>query len=250
MCGREGYESLLNTDMKRELNQMGRFLTMVVEYKHKIGFKGQILVEPKPKEPTAHQYDFDTATVYGFLKHFGLENEVKMNLEGNHALLAGHSFEHEIATAANFGILGSLDINRGDPLLGWDTDQFPVDLYSMTLAMYHVILGGGLGIGGMNFDAKVRRQSIDPADLIHAHIGGVDLCARAFQIAAKMVEDGKLAKAVSQRYEGWDKAEAKAMLDGSLSLDQIAARAVEANVAPKPKSGGQERLENLVTSYL
>lgn len=247
--GREGYETLLNTDMKQELAQLGRFLTLVVEYKHKIGFNGQILLEPKPKEPTSHQYDFDTATVYGFLKHYGLEKEVKVNIEANHALLAGHSFEHEIATAANFEILGSLDINRGDPLLGWDTDQFPVDLYSMTLAMYHVILGGGLGLGGMNFDAKVRRQSFEPEDLIHAHIGGADICARAFLIAAKIVEDGKLKAAVSKRYAGWSTSEAQDMLSGKLTLEQIAAKTEAGEINPKPRSGRQEALENLITSY-
>jgi xylose isomerase len=226
--GREGYETLLNTSLKHELEQMGRMLALVVEYKHKIGFSGQILLEPKPKEPTAHQYDFDAATVYGFLKRFGLESEVKVNLEGNHALLAGHTFEHEIATAADLGILGSLDINRGDPLLGWDTDQFPVDLYSMTLAMYHVIQTGGLGQGGMNFDAKVRRQSFEPEDLLHAHIGGVDLCARA----------------------GWNLPENQAMLAGKESLDAIAARSEERNIDPKPRSGRQEQLENLINHYL
>jgi xylose isomerase len=248
--GREGYETILNTDMKHELEQMGRFLTLVVEYKHKIGFKGQILIEPKPKEPTSHQYDFDTATVYGFLKQFGLEKEVKVNLEANHALLAGHSFEHEITTAANLGILGSLDINRGDPLLGWDTDQFPVDLYSMTLSMYHVILGGGLGPGGMNFDAKVRRQSFEPADMIYAHIGGADICARAFLIAAKIFEEGKLKKAVDDRYAGWNSAEARKMFDGKMTLDEIAAKAEKDAINPQPKSGRQEWLENLVSSYL
>jgi xylose isomerase len=247
--GREGYETLLNTDMKQELQQLGRFLTLVVAYKHKIGFKGQILIEPKPKEPTAHQYDFDAATVYGFLKHFGLENEVKVNLEANHALLAGHSFEHEIATAANFGILGSLDINRGDPLLGWDTDQFPVDLHSMTLAMYHVIKAGGLHQGGMNFDAKIRRQSIDPEDLIHAHIGGIDLCARAFLIAARLFEEGRLAEAVTARYAGWCIPENRAMINGELTLDAIAAHTEAKEIDPAPRSGRQERLENLISSY-
>lgn len=247
--GREGYETLLNTDMKQELQQLGRFLTLVVEYKHKIGFKGQILIEPKPKEPTAHQYDFDTATVFGFLKHFGLENEVKVNLEANHALLAGHSFEHEIATAANFGILGSLDINRGDPLLGWDTDQFPIDLQSMTQAMYYVIKAGGLDTGGMNFDAKIRRQSIEPEDLIHAHIGGVDLCARAFLTAARIFEDGHLAKEVADRYAGWDTPRGHAMLNGELSLDTIAAQTEAQELSPSPRSGRQERLENLVSRY-
>ncbi len=248
--GREGYETLLNTDLAHELKQLGRFLSLVVNYKHNIGFTGQILVEPKPKEPTAHQYDFDTATVYGFLKEYGLEKEVKVNLEANHALLAGHSFEHEIATAATFGILGSLDINRGDPLLGWDTDQFPADLYSMALSMYHVIKAGGLGMGGMNFDAKVRRQSFTPEDMIHAHVGGVDLCARAFLIAAKMVEDGKLQAAVDARYGDWNKPENTAMLDGTLSLDQIAAKAESQGIWPSPRSGKQEQLENLVQRYL
>jgi xylose isomerase len=248
--GREGYETLLNTSLKRELEQMGRMLTLVVEYKHKIGFSGQILLEPKPKEPTVHQYDFDTATVFGFLKRFGLENEVKVNLEANHALLAGHTFEHEIATAADLGILGSLDINRGDPLLGWDTDQFPTDLYSMTLAMYHVIQAGGLGRGGMNFDAKVRRQSTEPEDLLHAHIGGVDMCARAFLIAAKIHEEGRLADIVDARYAGWNLPENKAMLAGKEPLETIAARSEERNINPQPRSGRQEQLENLINRYL
>ena len=247
--GREGYETLLNTDMKQELQQLGRFLTLVVEYKHKIGFTGQILIEPKPKEPTVHQYDFDTATVFGFLKQFGLEDEVKVNLEANHALLAGHTFEHEISTAANLGILGSLDINRGDPLLGWDTDQFPNDLQSITLAMYYVIKAGGLGKGGMNFDAKIRRQSIDPEDLIHAHIGGIDLCARAFLTAARLFEEGQLAREVAARYAGWETPQGRAMLSGELSLDEIAARAEAEDLTITPRSGRQERLENLVSRY-
>ncbi len=242
--GREGYETLLNTDMKQELEQFARLLQLVVDYKHKIGFKGQILLEPKPKEPTAHQYDFDTATVYGFLKKHGLENEVKVNLEANHALLAGHSFEHEIATAADLGILGSLDINRGDPLLGWDTDQFPNDLYSMTLSMYHVIRNGGLGLGGMNFDAKIRRQSIDAEDLIYAHIGGADLCAHAFLLAAKMWEQGTLKDVIRNRYAGWAKPEYQDILSGKLTLEQIADKAEKGNLNPQPRSGKQELLEN------
>ena len=248
--GREGYETLLNTDLAQEIEQLGRFLSLVVEYKHKIGFKGQILLEPKPKEPTAHQYDFDTATVFGFLQKFGLEKEVKVNLEANHALLAGHSFEHEIATAASFGLLGSLDINRGDPLLGWDTDQFPNDLGAMTMSMYHVIGAGGLGQGGMNFDAKVRRQSFEPEDLIHAHIGGVDLCARGFLIAAKMHEEGRLAEIVESRYAGWKTPEAQAMLHGKVTLEEIAAGAEATQLDPKPRSGRQEQIENLVSRYL
>ena len=244
--GREGYETLLNTDLKRELDQLGRFLTLVVEYKHKIGFSGQILLEPKPKEPTAHQYDFDTATVFAFLQKYGLEDEVKVNLEANHALLAGHSFEHEIATAAAFGLLGSLDVNRGDPLLGWDTDQFPNDLQAMTLALYQVILGGGIGKGGLNFDAKIRRQSVDPADLIHAHVGAVDLCARAFLNAAKLVEEKTLSAEVEKRYAGWQAEEANQMLAGSLSLEAIAERTEKLGLNPAPRSGQQEKLENLL----
>ncbi|MFC6645790.1 xylose isomerase [Granulicella cerasi] len=244
--GREGYETLLNTDMKQELEQMGRFLTLVVDYKHKIGFKGQILLEPKPKEPTSHQYDFDAATCYGFLKRFGLENEVKLNLEANHATLAGHSFEHEIATAGSLGILGSLDINRGDALLGWDTDQFPNDLWTMTMSMYHVIKAGGLGLGGCNFDAKVRRQSFTEEDLIHAHVGGVDLCTRAFLTAAKLIESKTYDAILDERYAGWKTPEAQAMFTGKLSLEQIAAKAEADAINPQPRSGKQERIENLL----
>jgi xylose isomerase len=248
--GREGYETLLNTNLKQEFEQFGRFLTLVVDYKHKIGFDGQILIEPKPKEPTAHQYDFDVATVYGFLKHFGLEREVRVNIEANHALLAGHTFEHEIATAGALGLLGSLDMNRGDALLGWDTDQFPNDLLGTTMAMYHVIKAGGIGQGGLNFDAKVRRQSFTPEDLIEAHIGAVDLCARAFILAAKLIDDGEYDKTLTDRYAGWQTPEAQKMLSGSLTLEEIAAFAEEKNVNPKPQSGRQERLENLLARKL
>ena len=248
--GREGYETLINTDLGQELDQLGRFLNLVVEYKHKIGFEGQILMEPKPKEPSKHQYDFDTATVYGFLLRYGLEKEVKLNLEANHATLAGHSFEHEIAMAGAFGLLGSLDMNRGDLLLGWDTDQFPNDLEETTLAMYYVLRAGGIGRGGLNFDAKVRRQSFEPEDLIHAHVGAMDLCARAFLNAAQMAEDGHLAKAVSERYAGWQTAEAQTMLKGNITLEQIAALAAERNLNPVPRSGRQERLENLINRSL
>jgi xylose isomerase len=244
--GREGYETLLNTNMKQELDQMGRFLSLVVEYKHKIGFEGQILIEPKPKEPTSHQYDFDTATVYGFLKKYGLENDVRVNLEANHATLAGHSFEHEIATAGALGILGSLDINRGDALLGWDTDQFPNDLWTMTMSMYHVIKAGGLGKSGCNFDAKVRRQSFTAEDMVHAHVGGADLCARAFLTAAKLIEDGKYDALLTDRYAGWQKPEAQAMLSGKMTLDEITAKAEKDAINPQPRSGKQEQIENLL----
>lgn len=244
--GREGYETLLNTNMKQELDQMGRFLSLVVDYKHKIGFKGQILVEPKPKEPTSHQYDFDTATVFAFLQRYGLEKEVRVNLEANHATLAGHSFEHEIATAGAFGILGSLDINRGDALLGWDTDQFPNDLWTMTMSMYHVIKAGGLGLGGCNFDAKVRRQSFTAEDLIAAHVGGVDMCARAFLTAASIIEEGTYDAIITDRYAGWQTPDAQAMLSGKLTLDQIADKALASGIQPQPRSGKQEQIENLL----
>lgn len=247
--GREGYETLLNTNLKQEATQFGRFLTMVVEYKHKIGFDGQILIEPKPKEPTAHQYDFDVATVYGFLKHFGLEKEVRVNIEANHATLAGHTFEHEIATAGSLGILGSLDMNRGDALLGWDTDQFPNDLLSTTMSMYHVIKAGGIGQGGLNFDAKVRRQSFTPEDLVEAHVGATDLCARAFLLAVKLIEDGEYDKVLEDRYAGWQTPDAQKMLS-SMSLDEVAAYAEQKAIDPKPRSGRQERIENLLARKL
>ena len=246
--GREGYETLLNTDLGRELDQMGRFLNLVVEYKHKIGYAGTILIEPKPKEPTKHQYDFDTATVYGFLKRYGLENEVKLNLEANHAQLAGHSFEHEIALASALGILGSLDVNRGDPLIGWDTDQFPNSLPETALALYYVLKSGGLGSGGLNFDAKIRRQSIDVEDLVHAHVGGIDLCARALLVAAGMIEDGRLAGHVDERYAGWNSARGQA-LAATLSLEEIALDVAGRSDEPQPRSGRQEYLENLLNSY-
>jgi len=225
---------------------MGRFLTLVVEYKHKIGFEGQILIEPKPKEPTSHQYDFDAATVYGFLKRLGLENEVRLNLEANHATLAGHTFEHEIATAGSLGILGSLDINRGDALLGWDTDQFPNDLWTMTMSMYHVIKAGGLGKGGWNFDAKVRRQSFAAEDMIHAHVGAVDLCARAFLTAAKIIEDGIYDALLKERYAGWDSTRGGEILDGGFTLEELESVAVKENIDPQPRSGKQEQIENLL----
>ena len=248
--GREGYETLLNTNLKQEAEQFGRFLTLVVEYKHKIGFDGQILIEPKPKEPSALQYDFDVATVYGFLKHFGLEKEVRVNIEANHALLAGHTFEHEIATASSLGILGSLDMNRGDALLGWDTDQFPNDLLSTTMSMYHVIKAGGLGQGGLNFDAKVRRQSFTPEDLIEAHVGATDLCARAFLLAAKLIEDGEYDQIIVDRYAGWQTPQAQDMLSGKMTLEEIARKAESDAINPKPRSGRQERIENLIARKL
>ena len=212
--GREGYDMLLNTDLKQEKAQLGRFLKMVVEHKHKIGFQGTILIEPKPHEPTKHQYDFDVETVYAFLLANGLEKEVRLNIEANHATLAGHSFEHEIATAVALGVFGSIDMNRGDPQNGWDTDQFPNDVREITTALYYILKGGGFTTGGNNFDAKVRRQSIEPADLFYAHIGGVDTVARGLLNAAAMIEKGELADIVQQRYAGWQGREGQAILAG------------------------------------
>jgi xylose isomerase len=248
--GREGYETLVNTDMKSELDQMGRFLNMVVEYKHKIGFKGAILIEPKPREPSKHQYDFDTTTVYGLLCRCGLEKEVKVNLENNHATLAGHTFEHELASASALGIFGSVDVNRGDTLLGWDTDQFPNNAADMVLPLYYIQQAGGFTTGGFNFDAKVRRQSIDAADLFHAHVGGMDVTARALLAVEQLIQDGKLAGAVKARYQGWSGALGKEILSGKTSLEDLSQRVLERNQDVAPVSGRQEALENLVNQYL
>ena len=244
--GREGYETLLNTNMKRELDQLGRFLSLVVDYKHKIGFEGVLLVEPKPQEPTKHQYDYDVATVFGFLQRFGLEKEVKVNIEVGHAVLAKHSFEHEIATAATLGILGSVDANRNDYQSGWDTDQFPNNAAELVPAFYHILKAGGLGAGGFNFDAKVRRQSTDPADLLYGHIGGLDVCAQALLAAARLIEDGKYDAFLAERYAGWDAPEAMAMLSPGATLEGVAARVVGQGIDPKPRSGRQEWVENLL----
>ncbi|MEO8667621.1 MAG: xylose isomerase [Bauldia sp.] len=248
--GREGYETLLNTDLKQELAQLGRFLTMVVEHKHKIGFKGTILIEPKPKEPTKHQYDYDVGTIYGMLKAFDLESQVKINIEQNHAILAGHSFEHEIALAAALGIFGSLDLNRGDYLLGWDTDQFAMNVPELTMACYYILKAGGFSTGGMNFDAKIRRQSIDPDDLLEAHVGSMDACARALLAAEKIISDGTLDAFVADRYSGWQGKEGKAILAGKRSLDDLSASVLKRGVEPQPKSGKQEQLERLLNDYL
>lgn len=246
--GREGYETLLNTDMGRERAQAGRMLQMVVDYKHKMGFKGAILIEPKPQEPTKHQYDYDVATVYGFLREFGLEGEVKMNIEQGHAILAGHSFEHELAMARELGIFGSIDMNRNDYQSGWDTDQFPNNVPEMALAYYEVLRAGGFTTGGTNFDAKLRRQSLDAEDLILAHVGGMDACAAGLKAAAAMLEDGKLESARDARYAGWDTEAGRALL--ASDLDAITARVMAEGINPAPRSGRQERLENLVNRYL
>jgi xylose isomerase len=244
--GREGYETLLNTDLARESAQLGRFMNLVVEHKHAIGFEGTILIEPKPHEPTKHQYDRDVAHVYAFLQKYGLEGEIKVNIEVNHATLAGHSFQHEIAYAIANGIFGSVDANRGDPQNGWDTDQFPNDSAEMALALYEILRGGGFTTGGFNFDAKLRRQSLDPVDLFHAHVGGMDTLARALVAAAALIEDGSLQQFVDARYAGWDAAPGREILEGTRSLADLWREAGEAGAGPRPRSGRQELLENRV----
>lgn len=248
--GREGYETLLNTDVKTELDNLGRFLTMAVEHKHKIGLEGPILIEPKPREPTKHQYDFDSATVFGFLRAHGLEKDVKVNIEANHATLAGHSFEHEVATAQALGIFGSIDMNRGDAQCGWDTDQFPNNVAETALALYYILQGGGFTTGGLNFDAKVRRQSLDAEDLFHGHVGAMDVCARALLAAEAMVKDGGLKRAVDDRYAGWRTGVGADIAAGRLSLAQLADRVLDRNVDTAPRSGRQEALENWVNRFV
>ncbi len=248
--GREGYETLLNTNMSQEFDQMGRMLSLVVDYKHKIGFEGTILLEPKPQEPMKHQYDYDVASVYGFLKKYGLENEIKVNIEVGHAILAGHTFEHEVATAAMLGIFGSIDMNRNDYQSGWDTDQFPNNVPEVALAYYHILKAGGFANGGTNFDAKLRRQSIDPVDLLHGHIGAMDTCARGLKAAAAIIEDGSYNEFLEARYADWNRPEAQAMLKGECTLEEIAARVDRQGIDPKPRSGGQEYLENLINRFV
>ena len=248
--GREGYETLLNTDMKREADQLARFLSLVAEHKHKIGFKGLLLIEPKPKEPTKHQYDYDTASVYAFLQRYKLDKEYRVNIEANHAILSGHSFQHEVAYALGNGMFGSIDMNRGDDLLGWDTDQFPTDIQEIALVMHTIVKGGGFTTGGMNFDAKLRRQSIDPEDLFHAHIGGMDTLARGLLIAEKMIQDGALDKIVEDRYAGWRGELGEKILGGRVSLADLSDLALQKGIEPKPRSGRQEAIENLVNRYI
>ena len=244
--GREGYETLLNTDLKREEQQLGRFLGLVAEHKARIGFTGKLLLEPKPQEPTKHQYDYDSATVHGFLARHGLETEFGTNLEANHATLAGHSFQHEIATSIALGLFGSIDANRGDYQNGWDTDQFPNSVDELSLALYEILLGGGFTTGGFNFDTKLRRQSMDRLDLFHAHIGGIDTLARSLLAAAWMVEAGTLEANRDSRYAGWQGDLGRSITDGSATLDSLAVAALNGDVDPRPVSGRQEYLENVV----
>jgi xylose isomerase len=246
--GREGYETLLNTDLKRELDQFGRFLNLVVEHKYAIGFDGALLIEPKPMEPTKHQYDYDVATVYGFLKKYGLENEIKVNIEVNHATLSGHDFHHEVATAVNNGIFGSIDANAGDDRLGWDLDRFPVSVEQMTLGMLEILRGGGFTTGGLMFDCKLRRQSVSRDDLFIAHVGGMDTMARSLLAAASILEGGELEAHRTSRYVGWDSAQD--VLDGKVSLQQMRDDLVANNVEPAHVSGRQELLEGLVARHI
>jgi xylose isomerase len=244
--GREGYDSLLNTDLAHEDRQLARFLTLVAEHKHRIGFEGALLIEPKPHEPTKHQYDRDAATVHGFLVRHGLENEYKLNLEANHATLSGHSCHHEVAYAVAHGMLGSIDANRGDYQNGWDTDQFPNSVDELSLAVYEILRGGGFTTGGFNFDAKLRRQSVSRTDLFHAHISGIDTLARSLLVAADMLERETQSKAVAERYAVWQGELGRSILDGTASLADLAAKVEAEEFDPKPISGGQERLEGEV----
>ena len=247
--GREGYEFLWNTNLKQESEQFARFLQLAVDYKKKINFQGTLLIEPKPKEPTAHQYDFDAATVISFLKTHGLDAQYKLNIEANHATLAGHTFEHDLAVASMHGMLGSIDANRGNLLLGWDTDQFPTDLYQTTFAMLIVLNQGGLGQGGLNFDAKVRRGSFDPEDLFHAHIGAMDAFAQGLRIAERIVRDKALAAPLVERYRRWRDPLGQRILGGQESLETLEAIALSQE-AIQLDSGRQEALENIVNEYL
>jgi xylose isomerase len=247
--GREGYDTLLNTDLRREGSHLARFLHLVAEHKHRIGFEGMLLIEPKPMEPTKHQYDSDAAVVHGFLVRNGLEGEYKLNLEANHATLAGHSFHHEVAYASANRMLGSVDANRGDPQNGWDTDQFPNSVEDLVMPMYEILRAGGLGTGGFNFDAKLRRQSIDRTDLFHAHVGGIDTLATALLVAADLVGRGKLAAMVEERYAGWSGDLGESILSGRLTLADLAARVESAEIDPHPVSGRQELFENLVNQH-
>jgi xylose isomerase len=248
--GREGYQTLWNTDMKREMDHLARFMHMAVDYAREIGFTGQFYFEPKPKEPTKHQYDFDTAACVNFLRAYGLADHVKMNIETNHATLAGHTVEHELEYAGMQGFLGSVDANTGDLLLGWDTDQFPTDVYLTTKMMLIILKYGGFTTGGLNFDAKVRRESFEPVDLFYAHIGGMDAFAKGLKNAAAILADGELGRLLKERYSSWDGglgAEIEAGKHGFTSLEQYMLAKGE---AARNQSGRQELLENIVNRFV
>ncbi|KGE50507.1 xylose isomerase [Xanthomonas axonopodis pv. vasculorum] len=246
--GREGYACLHNTQMKREQDNMARFLTLARDYGRSIGFKGNFLIEPKPMEPMKHQYDFDSATVIGFLRQHGLDNDFKLNIEANHATLSGHSFEHDLQVASDAGLLGSIDANRGNPQNGWDTDQFPTDLYDTVGAMLVVLRQGGLAPGGLNFDAKVRRESSDPQDLFLAHIGGMDAFARGLEVANALLTSSPLEQWRAERYASFDNGAGADFAAGKITLADLAKHA--AGNAPKQISGRQEAYENLINQYL
>ncbi|MEO7300204.1 MAG: xylose isomerase [Verrucomicrobiota bacterium] len=248
--GREGYSTLLNTDTKRELDHLAKFLDMAVAYKKKIGFNGQFYIEPKPKEPTKHQYDSDAAACLNFLREYGLKDHLKLNLETNHATLAGHSMQHEMEVAAAADALGSIDANTGDALLGWDTDQFPTDIYLTTQCMLTVLNAGGLKTGGVNFDAKVRRESFEPIDLFHAHIGGMDAFARGLKIAAAIRKDRRLAEFVKQRYASWDSGIGAKIESGKSNLADLEKYISKKGEASANQSGRQELLENLINEFV
>jgi xylose isomerase len=248
--GREGYETLLNTDLAQEEAQLARFLSLVAEHKHRIGFQGTLLIEPKPQEPTKHQYDYDCAAVHGFLARHGLEHEYRVNIEANHATLAGHTFHHEVAYAIANGIFGSIDANRGDYQNGWDTDQFPNSVDELSLALYEIVRNGGFTTGGFNFDAKLRRQSMARTDLFYAHIGGIDTLARALLVAADLHQHGTLQRYRDDRYSGWSGELGRSILAGQVSMKDLERRVSAGEIDPRPVSGGQELLEHLVNQRI
>jgi len=242
--GREGYDTLLNTRMRKEADQMARFLELVANHKRSIGFTGTLLIEPKPQEPTKHQYDYDCASVQGFLARYDLTGEFRVNIEGNHATLGGHSFHHEVVYAIDNDLFGSIDANRGDPQNGWDTDQFPNSVDELSLVMYEIVRGGGMGNGGFNFDTKLRRQSLDRSDLFHGHIGGIDTLAQALLVAQALIDDGAIETARSNRYAGWDGSLGRTINDSATTLSSLADVASSSDLDPLPVSGRQELLEN------
>ncbi|MGL4421067.1 MAG: xylose isomerase [Gemmataceae bacterium] len=248
--GREGYHNLFNTDLRREFDHLAKFLHLAVDYKKKIGFTGQFLIEPKPKEPTTHQYDSDCAACMAFLKTYGLDGEFQFNIETNHATLAGHTMFHELTYARSYGMLGSIDANRGNELIGWDTDQFPTDLYQTTQVMLAVLAQNGLGSGGLNFDAKVRRESFEPIDLFYAHIGGMDAFAHGLKIAAAMRNDGVLTDFVKSRYASWDTGIGAQIESGKADLAALEAYMLPKGDVAKNTSGRQEMLENIINRYI
>lgn len=247
--GREGYESLLNTDTELELDNLARFLQMAVDYKKKIGFTGQLLIEPKPKEPTKHQYDFDTATVLSFLRKYNLQDHFKMNIEANHATLAMHTFQHELNMSRINGALGSIDANQGDLLLGWDTDQFPTNVYDATLAMVEVLKNDGIAPGGLNFDSKVRRGSFDLEDLFHGYIAGMDTFAKGLLVAQDIMDEGTFEEFIQKRYASYNEGIGKKIIDGTVGFEELEAYALELEEV-KNESGRQEMLEGILNQFI